>query len=137
MGARFAKALPLIPAILAAALASCEDKPRIEGNIIRQVSRPSGEVEAVISDSSGGATVSFSYHVYVRGTAGDDWPQEVLFTYRSGPPAVHWEGKKVLVVSVACGEIWKFANFAGVAPAGGPERIFVKLENPQLDCTAR
>jgi len=121
---------------LIALLAACGQKSgdtAMKGDVVEKIERPGGGVAVVSTrDSTGGATVSMSYHVYVQKTRDPAQAVEVLLVDKSEAPKISWIDSTGLLLSVPCGQIRHFSNFADVWSGKDSEhfdQVVVMLEN--------
>jgi len=128
------KSLGLVCA--AALLAACggdSGSTRLKGEIVEKVQNPEGRVAATTTRESGTDETPPRYHVYVERSREPAQVVEVLETDRSEVPRIRWLGPSGLEISVACGQIHRFSNFADVWSSGEDkqkaEQVVVLLDN--------
>lgn len=109
-------------------LAGCQPSG-MSGPILSTAKQPASEFSAVVTAIEGGATVSNGYHVYVQGSGGFD---EVLRMDKGEQPRLNWLPNGALQIEVACGQIYRFTNFATVKRNARFEKIPVQLKGGGL-----
>jgi hypothetical protein len=121
---------------LTALLASCgrnSSDNAIKGDIVEKIERPGGGVAAISTRvSDGGATVSTVYHVYLQKTQNPAQAVEVLDFDKGDPPKLSWVDSTGLLLTVPCGQIHHFSNFADVWSGNDSthyDQIVVMLDN--------
>jgi hypothetical protein len=121
---------------LAALLASCGQKGSanmLKGDIVEKIERPGGGVAAIITRvADGGATVATAYHVYIQKSQDPAQAAEVLFFDKGDQPKLSWVDPTGVLLTVPCGQIHNFSNFADVwsgSDSGHFEQIVVMLDN--------
>lgn len=98
-----------------------------------EVDRPDGRASAIVERTNAGATVSFSYSVYVREKGSKAEPQEVLRMDKGDVPKVVWLEDGSLSIAAPCGQIYYFTNFSTLRAAEIDfEKVPVKLQNAGL-----
>jgi hypothetical protein len=126
---------PLIFAMLvtiafasALGLAGCQPSG-MSGPVLSTEKQPASDVSAVVTVIDGNATVSKGFHVYVQSSDAID---EVLRMDKGEQPRLTWLPDGSLQVDVACGQIYRFTNFATVKRNARFEKLPVQLKGGEL-----
>jgi hypothetical protein len=120
---------PIALSAAALMLAACQpQRTTIRGDVLSKAADPSGAVTAILTrDGSGGATVSFVYRVYLRGSPKDD-PVEVLRADHADPElTMDWTAKGTLLVHLGCAHTFAFDSHPYVNGA----QAYVRLDMPE------
>src|SRR5205814_8558867 len=89
---------------------SCGRSLEVVGDVVAKSVRPNHAGQIVISRYNGGATVAYGYHVYVVDRFGV--PDEVLVADHVKGLRARWSGNNHIVISMACGRVFSYTNFA-------------------------
>jgi len=113
-------------------LTACDLQP-VEEHQIARLPAPGGAVTAVVKSRNCGATCSMAYAVYLGSEKPGD---EIFLVDKSDPPRLRWQDKEHLIISVPCGRIFKFTNFADIPTRQDQyDTIQIRLENDRVACS--
>lgn len=100
--------------LISSVMAGCTGHTRLSGDVIQKLPAPKGDVTAIETRYDGGATVPFSYSVYISWPGDKSRPYKVFVADHQSGLRVKWANDTTLVISMECGRIFKYSNFADI-----------------------
>lgn len=115
--------------ILAAICGCSSHGDAVIGEVIESNSSPTGDIVAVISRDSGGATTAFVERVYLRIPA-SGMAQEILRADRASELKTSWQSADELLIHLSCGRVFAFKNFYSIIGVNGEllRTVGIRLE---------
>ncbi len=88
---------------------------------------------AILTETNGGATTSYGYHVYLEQDSRGMIEEVFLGDDADKRPAIRWENANTLVVVIPCGRIFHYQNtFSAYNSETDYKTIHVGLKNSGL-----
>lgn len=102
--------LKSILAFLFFTVAGCDGSEKLRGNSVGEIRSPNAQMVALVTRSSGNATVSFVDRVYLKSSA-DDRTYLILKADKSDGVSVKWVDDRHLQIFAPCAQIFSYTNF--------------------------
>ncbi len=106
----------------------------VSGAVVQRVPSPTGDVDALVTRSSGGgATVSTTFRVYIERKS-DGLKYQILQADKVYHPIVlKWQDKNHLSIGIPCAQIFSYQNFFDLMKSGDlVYQVSVTLQNSGL-----